>query len=73
VVLLPVERLPDAVLGMQLPARVRQPVVPLLHAAACPVPVVALDRDSLPLRVVMPLVAVVSLSVLVGLSTAASP
>jgi hypothetical protein len=37
------------------------------------VPLVAFDGDSLPLRVVMPLVAVVSLSVLVGLSTAASP
>jgi len=74
VVLLPQrDRVPHALLGVQLPARLRQSVMPLLHAAAHPVRVVAVDRDPLPLLVVMPLLALVSLSLLVGLSTAASP
>jgi hypothetical protein len=58
---------------VQLPARLRKSILPLLHAAPYPVRVLAGDRDPLPLRVVMPLLALVSLSLLVGLSTAASP
>jgi hypothetical protein len=73
VVLLPVERLPDALLRVQLPAGLRQSLLPLLHAAAHPVRDDAVHCDPLPLRVVMPVLALVSLSLLVGLSTAASP
>ena len=65
--------MPDAVLRVQLPAGLRQPLVSLLHAAAHPVRPDALVGDSLPLRLVMPVLALVSLSLLVGLSTAASP
>ena len=72
-VLLPVERLPDALLRVQLPARLQQPVMPLLHAAAHSLWNDALDGDSLPLLELMPVLALVSLSLLVGLSTAASP
>jgi hypothetical protein len=73
VVLLSVERLPDALLRVQLPSGLRESVVPLLHAAPHPVRDDALDRDPVPVRLVMPVLALVSLSLLVGLSTAASP
>jgi hypothetical protein len=73
VVLLPVERLPHALLRVQLSAWLQQPVMPLLHAAAHPVRDDPVDRDSLPLLELMAVFALVSLSLLVGLSTAASP
>jgi hypothetical protein len=73
VVLLPAERLPDALLGVQLPARLREPLVPLLHADARAVRADALRGDPVPVPGLMPVLALVSLSLLVGLSTAASP
>jgi hypothetical protein len=74
VVLLPDRhRVPDALLGVQLPARVRESVLPLLHAAERSVQADP-SHGQQPLYVlVMPLLALVSLCLLVGLSTAASP
>jgi hypothetical protein len=72
-VLLSGQRVQDALLGVQLPARLREPFVPLLHADAHSVHVVPLVDDPVPMHSLMPVVALVSLSVIVGLSTAASP
>jgi len=47
--------------------------VPLLHADESPVHSDAVQHRPLPLPCLMPVFALVSLSLLVGLSTAASP
>ena len=90
VVLLPErDRVPPALLGVQLPAGLPERLLPLLHDAEHPVrPARQLRRAAVPVpaagaatrpgdqrpRVAMiPLFVLVSLSLVVGLSTAASP